>query len=69
MDNFLHIVTTREQPATDSTCQALEEAGIPLMIEHVEVAANGEWFPGYKIYVPPQHSSRALRLVHISKGR
>jgi len=62
-DHFLELATTTEQPLADRTCAVLEEAGIPVILEHVEMRARQTFAPGYRVLVPAQFSQTAMRLV------
>jgi hypothetical protein len=57
------LFTTTEARIADASCEALEDAGIPVMIEHVDVLEEGERAPGFRLLVPSEHSQEALRLA------
>ena len=67
-DRFLVLTTTFEQALADRTCAALEDAGIPVILEHVQISdRNAENIPykasGYRVLVPAPHTQTAMRLV------
>jgi hypothetical protein len=64
MDQFLIIATLNHHMIANRTCAALEDAGIPVMLEHVEIEEDGISSTGYRVLVPSQHSSAATRLVN-----
>lgn len=63
MDRFLVLTTTTEQPLANKTCAVLEDAGIPVMLEHVEITHGETRASGYKLLVPSQFTQTAMRLV------
>jgi len=64
MDQFLIIATLTHHMIANRTCEALEDAGIPVMLEHVEIEEDGNSTTGYRVLVPSQYSSAATRLVN-----
>jgi hypothetical protein len=67
-DRFLVLTTTFEQALADKTCAALEDAGIPVILEHVQIseregAKGGYKASGYRVLVPAPHTQTAMRLV------
>jgi hypothetical protein len=65
MDQYLVLTTTTEQPLATKACDALEDAGIPLLLEHIEMANGRERSSGYRLLVPSRFSQRARRLVDV----
>ena len=63
MDNYLVLTTTTEQPLANRACEALEDAGIPLMLEHIHVKSGNKRAPGYRLLVPSSFSQRAQKLI------
>ncbi|MBX7143872.1 MAG: DUF2007 domain-containing protein [Oligoflexia bacterium] len=63
MDQYLVLTTTTDQPLANSACALLEEAGIPLMLEHVELSRGARRACGYRLLVPQRYSHKAQRLV------
>jgi hypothetical protein len=66
MERFLVLFTTTESRVADASCEALEDAGIPVMIEHVDVLDQGSKIAGFRLLVPSHHSQEALK---VAKGR
>lgn len=67
-DRFLVLTTTFEHGLADRTCAVLEEAGIPVILEHIQVAdRTPDNVPykasGYRVLVPAPHTQTALRLA------
>jgi hypothetical protein len=70
MNNDHYILLTRisEQPLANKACAALENAGIPVMLEHVEVKNGGTRASSYRLFVPSQFTQTAQRLVDSSSA-
>jgi hypothetical protein len=67
-DRFLVLTTTFEQALADRTCAALEDAGIPVILEHVQISDrdlddNPYIASGFRVLVPAPHTQTAMRLV------
>ncbi|MFM1849006.1 MAG: hypothetical protein RL417_2480 [Pseudomonadota bacterium] len=67
-DRFLVLTTTFEQALADRTCAALEDAGIPVILEHVQISDrdlddNLYTASGFRVLVPAPHTQTAMRLV------
>lgn len=64
-DRFLVLTTTVEQALADKTCAVLEDAGIPVILEHVKISDRDASFKasGYRVLVPAPMTQTALRLV------
>jgi hypothetical protein len=67
-DRFLVLTTTFEQALADRTCAALEDAGIPVILEHVQISDrdlddNPYTASGFRVLVPAPHTQTAMRLV------
>lgn len=63
MEQFVVVITTTDQPLADRACAALEDAGIPVMLEHVEIHENNFRASGYRLMVPSQFVQSAQRLT------
>ena len=63
MDRYLEVVTTEDSTSADKSCETLEQAGIPVLIQHVEITTEGTSRPGFTLLVPSQHCNQAQRLV------
>jgi hypothetical protein len=63
MEQFLVLTTTTEQNLANKTCAALENAGIPVMLEHIEIVEGEDRASGYRVLVPSQFTATAMRLV------
>ena len=63
MEKFLVLTTTTEQNFAAQTSETLENAGIPVMIEHVEILDGKDLAHGYRVMVPSQHSQSAMQLM------
>lgn len=69
MERFLEVTTTTRQIVANETCEALENAGIPVVLEHVNVVDGGEHTTGYRLFVPSQHSQAAIQIVNGAVSR
>lgn len=63
MERFLVLTTTTERHQASRACAALEDAGIPVMLEHVEINNDGGSASGFRLLVPAQFTQTAMRLV------
>lgn len=63
MDKYLTLTTTTEQPLANKTCAMLENAGIPVMMEHVELKEGRARSSGYRVLVPSQFTQVAMKLA------
>lgn len=61
--HYLSIFSTAKQSIADQSCGILEENRIPVMLERVQLQQEGRWITGYRIRVPAQTSSLALRVL------
>ena len=66
MERYLEITVTTDEPFATKASHALEAAGIPVMIEHVEVRSGSTVEPGFRVLVPSHLAQNALRLVSAS---
>ena len=67
-DRFLVLTTTFEQALADKTCAVLEDAGIPVILEHVQISDRDVrdtpyTASGYRVLVPAPMTQTAMRLV------
>ncbi|MDC0358343.1 hypothetical protein OAO01_05955 [Oligoflexia bacterium] len=63
MDKFLVLNTITDQALADATCEALEEAEIPVMLEHVTIQNDDSSASGYRILVPSEFTQTAMSLI------
>ena len=63
MDRYVVLTTTTEQNLAKKTCEALEDAGIPVMLEHREIVDGADRASGYRLLVPFQFRQRAQLLA------
>lgn len=68
MTNYLPISTLSDSVVADATCEMLESAGIPVMLEHVEIIHGNLRSPGYRVLVPEQFATRADLLVTMASS-
>lgn len=63
MEKYREITTITKKPEANRTTAALENAGIPVMIEHVEEKRDDIFIPGYRVLVPLEYSQSAARII------
>lgn len=71
MERFLVVSTTTEQSLANRSLSVLEEAGIPVMLEHVEIVAHGRRSSasGYRLLVPVDHVHTAMRIIAATSAK
>ncbi|MCB0310473.1 MAG: hypothetical protein KDD42_04525 [Bdellovibrionales bacterium] len=68
VDRFVVITTTSEQVLANKTCQAIEDAGIPVMLDHRQIGSGQRFASGFRVLVPSQHSQTAQRLAQATSS-
>lgn len=68
MDRYVVLTTIFEQVLANKTCEALEDAGIPVMLEHREVVSDDGRASNYRVLVPSQYTQTAMRLAKLATG-
>lgn len=63
MDHFLMLTTTTSRNKADRLCDRLEDAGIPVILEHIEVRDGALRAIGYRLLVPARNTAVALKLL------
>ena len=63
MDKFIVLAVTKERVTANRACAALEDAGIPVMIEHEAVSSENVDEGGFKVLVPTQFTQAAMKLT------
>jgi hypothetical protein len=64
MEKYREVRTTAHRPAANKMSAVLENAGIPLMVQHVEISSGQDLETRFRLLVPDQHSQKALLLVN-----
>ena len=59
---FIELASTTEQNLVNRACAALENANIPVLIEHVDEQGQYGGQSAFRLLVPHQHSQRARRI-------
>ncbi|MBN8549407.1 MAG: hypothetical protein J0M12_08845 [Deltaproteobacteria bacterium] len=67
-DHYILLTRISEQPLANKACAALENAGIPVMLEHVEVKSGATRASSYRLFVPSQFTQSAQRVVNFSSS-
>jgi hypothetical protein len=68
MERFLEVTVLTDRTTANRCCEALEDALIPLMLEHVAANENRRGTNGYRLLVPSQFTQRARRIADIAAG-
>lgn len=63
MERFVVLLTTTERTVANRACEGLEHAGIPVMLEHVEIHDGATRASGYRLLVPSEATQAARRLT------
>lgn len=63
VDKFILLTVTSERTIANRTCAALEDAGIPVMIEHEVVSQECDEGAGFRVLVPSQFTQAAMKLT------
>lgn len=66
MEQFLVLTTIKDKILVDRTCGILEGAGIPVILEHVELFEAGESASGFRVLVPATDVVQAKTLLKTS---
>ena len=62
-DKFVCIKVLTSQKLADRACTALEEAGIPVMLQHLEVEEGELRALGFRVFTPTRCVQSASRIV------
>ena len=62
-NQFLVLTTVSDRLLADQMCSVLEDADIPVLLEHVELFEGEEVAFGIRVMVPAPHAQRALGMV------
>jgi len=63
MDQFVVLTTVPDHILADNACTVLEEAGVPVLLEHVEIVRGKERVSGVRVLVPATAVQRASVLL------
>lgn len=63
MEKFLVLKTFTDQTAANDACASMEDAGIPVMLEHVVIESDGGSASGYRILAPAQFTQSAQAVL------
>jgi hypothetical protein len=69
MDRFLEVTVLTDKSVANRCCEALEDALIPLMLQHVQIEEQRATRNGYRLLVPSQFTQRARRITEIARDR
>jgi len=63
MEEYLPISTTSEREFATKCCDAIEKAGIPVVMEHIDIIQDGRFFPAFRLFVPIQFRQSGIKLI------
>ena len=63
MDQFVVLATLSDNILADVVCSALESAGIPVLMEHVEIVQGHLNASGVRVLAPADKAQHAMLLV------
>ena len=63
MEEFLPITTFSRRDLANRACANLEDIGVPIMLEHIEIIEDGAPYSAYRLLVPTAKRQTALRVV------
>ena len=62
IDSFVELASTTEESLINRACTALENAKIPVLIEHIADMSQYGGRSAFRLLVPLRHSQRARRV-------
>jgi hypothetical protein len=62
-DKFVCIKVITSQKVADKACTALEEAGIPVMLQHLELQEGDLKALGFRVFTPSRCVQNASKIV------
>ena len=63
MQKYQILTTISEQPSATRASDLLEGAGIPIVVEHVDLGGGEYPIRGFRVLVPAEFSRSAQRLI------
>jgi hypothetical protein len=63
MEEFLPITTFSRKDLACRVCGSLEDHGIPIMLEHIEIIEDETPYSAYRLLVPTVKRQHALRVI------
>ena len=67
-DHFVELTMTTEVSLASQTCAALEEAGIPVMLEHRDIEEGSAHYSGFRLLVPMDYSQSARGVANAASA-
>lgn len=64
---YLVLITSTERSVVNRACNLLEESGIPVMIEHVELLDGPTRARSYRVLVPSEFAQTGMRIVQTAQ--
>ncbi|MCB0335357.1 MAG: hypothetical protein KDD62_03605 [Bdellovibrionales bacterium] len=65
MQNYTLIHTTIDRVLANKTAEVLENEGIAVLIEHIEIKSTTDNAHGFRILVPVQSAHESMRLLQM----
>jgi len=66
MDQYLPISIIGTRGGANKACEKLENAGVPIMLQFIEVEEAGEKISAYRLLVPMEFREASLTLLGIT---
>ena len=66
IESFIVLTTVSDQQLANKLCAALEQADVPLLVEHVELIDQGRSRVGYRLLSPSSVRETAMSIVDIN---
>ena len=64
-ERFVSIKVLSDSASADRTCSILEEAGIPVLIQHLEIEEGTLKASGYRVLAPAHCAQTAMKLLNV----
>ena len=67
-ERYVSITVFSDPVAADQACSVLEEAGMPVLIQHLEVQDGNIRASGYRVLAPANCVQTAMRLLNLRRA-
>ncbi len=67
-ERYVSITVFSDPVAADQACSVLEEAGLPVLIQHLEVEGGELKASGYRVLAPANYAQTAMKLLNLSRS-
>jgi hypothetical protein len=66
-ERYVSITVLSDPVAADQACSVLEEAGMPVLIQHLEVEDGAVKVSGYRVLAPANCAQTAMKLLNLRR--